>query len=42
MIEDKLGGGKFGSVFRSYHAKTRSIFALKKIPKKMIRDSMLV
>ena len=42
IIENKLGGGKFGSVFRAYHNKTRSVFALKKVPKKTIKDNMFV
>lgn len=42
ILETKLGGGKFGTVYKAYHIKTGSVYALKKIPKKMIKDNMMV
>lgn len=37
ILETKLGGGKFGTVYKSFHVKTRSIYAIKKIPKKILK-----
>lgn len=31
-----LGGGKFGTVFQALHIKTKSMYAIKKIPKKTL------
>lgn len=42
ILETKLGGGKFGTVWKAFHVKTRSLYALKKIPKKMLKDNMMV
>lgn len=37
-----LGEGKFGTVMMVQHKKTNSIFALKKIPKSMIKSHMMI
>jgi hypothetical protein len=37
-----LGEGKFGVVMMAMHRKTRSLFALKKIPKAMVRSHLMV
>jgi len=47
MFEDfeigkKLGEGKFGCVNLVKHKKTGGIFALKKIPKSLIKSHMMV
>lgn len=33
-MHDKLGGGKFGTVYKALNVKSRTLYALKKIPKK--------
>lgn len=42
IIEKKLGGGKFGTVYRAYHTKTGTVYALKKIEKKMLKENMFI
>lgn len=42
IIEKKLGGGKFGTVYRAYHPRTCSVFALKRIQKKVLQENMLI
>ena len=37
-----LGGGKFGTVFQAIHIKTNSMYAIKKVPKKIIKDNMMI
>jgi serine/threonine protein kinase len=37
-----LGSGKFGTVMMVKHKKTGSLFALKKIPKEMIRSHFMI
>jgi serine/threonine protein kinase len=37
-----LGSGKFGTVMMARHKKTGSLFALKKIPKEMIRSHFMI
>jgi serine/threonine protein kinase len=37
-----LGEGKFGVVTMARHKKTSSLFALKKIPKEMIKSHMMI
>lgn len=41
-IDKKLGEGKFGCVNLVRHKKTRGLFALKKIPKALIKSNMMV
>ena len=41
-IGKKLGEGKFGLVNLVIHKKSSGLFALKKIPKEMIRSHMMV
>lgn len=41
-IMKTLGEGKFGTVMMVKHKKTNSIFALKKIPKSMIKSHLMV
>lgn len=38
----KLGEGKFGSVFQAFHKITNSIFAVKKIPKDILKKNMMI
>lgn len=42
QIGKKLGEGKFGCVNIVRHKKTLGLFALKKIPKTMIKSHMMV
>lgn len=42
MIEKKLGGGRFGTVYKVQHNKTRAIYALKKVEKKILKDNMFI
>ena len=42
IIEKKIGGGKFGTVFRACHNKTRGVYALKKISKKILKENMFI
>lgn len=42
IIDGKLGGGKFGTVHKAIHIKTRSIYAIKKIPKAIIKENMMI
>lgn len=37
-----LGEGKFGVVYQALHKKTGSLFALKKIPKEMIKSHLMI
>jgi serine/threonine protein kinase len=37
-----LGEGKFGVVMMAQHKKTKSFFALKKIPKAMIKSHFMI
>ena len=37
VVGKSLGEGKFGNVFQAVHRATGWLFALKKIPKKMIK-----
>ena len=37
IVDGKLGGGKFGTVNKAMHIKTRSLYALKKIPKSILK-----
>ena len=37
-----LGEGKFGVVYQAIHKKTNSIFAIKKVPKDMIKSHLMV
>lgn len=41
-VGKKLGEGKFGCVNIARHKKTQGIFALKKIPKAMIKSHMMI
>lgn len=41
-MHDKLGGGKFGTVYKALNVKSRTLYALKKIPKKTIKDNLMV
>jgi serine/threonine protein kinase len=41
-IDKKLGEGKFGCVNLVRHKKSRGLFALKKIPKALIKSNMMV
>ncbi len=41
-MHDKLGGGKFGTVYKALNVKSRTLYALKKIPKKMLKDNLMV
>lgn len=41
-IGKTLGQGKFGQVMVARHRKTCSLFALKKIPKAMIKSHMMI
>ncbi len=41
-IGKTLGEGKFGVVMMARHRKTGSLFALKKIPKEMIKSHLMV
>jgi serine/threonine protein kinase len=42
MIDKKLGEGKFGCVNLVRHKKTSSLFALKKVPKALIKSNMMI
>ena len=37
-----LGEGKFGTVYQATHKKSGFIFALKKVPKDMIKSHLMV
>ncbi len=37
-----LGEGRFGTVYRAFHKDTLSLFALKKIPKSVIKEHFMV
>jgi serine/threonine protein kinase len=37
-----LGGGRFGTVLQAIHKKTNTLYALKRIPKKIIEDNLLI
>lgn len=41
-ILKKLGQGKFGEVFLAYHLPTKSVYALKKITKSIVREQKMV
>lgn len=38
----KLGEGRFGTVFMAIHKPTGSIFALKRVPKATLKQSLMV
>ena len=42
MLGKKLGEGRFGNVFMAIHKATGAIFALKRVPKAMIKQNMMV
>jgi serine/threonine protein kinase len=42
MVGKKLGEGRFGHVFMVIHKGTGAIFALKRIPKTIIRESLMI
>lgn len=42
ILHDKLGGGKFGTVYKALNVKSRTLYALKKIPKKILKDNLMV
>lgn len=37
-----LGEGKFGTVFLATHIDTKSFYALKKVPKQIIKSNMMI
>ena len=41
-LTKQLGEGKFGTVFAALHTPTNILFALKRIPKEIIRNHMMV
>jgi serine/threonine protein kinase len=42
IVDKKLGEGKFGCVNLARHKQTNGLFALKKIPKALIKSNMMV
>ena len=42
IMEKKIGAGKFGTVHRAIHIKTKSIYALKKISKSLLESHMMI
>jgi serine/threonine protein kinase len=42
IVDKKLGEGKFGCVNLVKHKRTNSLFALKKIPKQLIKANMMI
>jgi serine/threonine protein kinase len=42
ILGKNLGEGKFGTVFQAYEKRTKSIYALKKIPKSMIKSHWMI
>jgi serine/threonine protein kinase len=42
LVGKKLGEGRFGSVFTVVHKSTGAIFALKKIPKSVLKEHMMI
>lgn len=42
IVDKKLGEGKFGCVNLVKHKRTNAVFALKKIPKSLIKSNMMV
>ena len=41
FIGKKLGEGRFGCVFMAVHKQTGGVFALKRVPKAMIKENMM-
>lgn len=41
-LKKSLGEGKFGQVYQAFHKDSNSLYALKKISKKVIKSSMMV
>lgn len=41
-LKKTLGEGKFGIVYQAIHKETNSLFALKKISKKIIKENLMV
>lgn len=41
-LKKTLGEGKFGLVYQAFHKDTNSLFALKKISKKVIKSNFMV
>jgi preprotein translocase subunit SecD len=41
-LKKNLGEGKFGVVFQAFHKQTRTLYALKKISKKVIKSNLMV
>ena len=41
-LGETLGEGKFGTVYKAFHKKNNSIYALKKVPKEMIKSHFMV
>lgn len=41
-LKKTLGQGKFGAVYQAIHKNTNALYALKKISKKMIKESMMI
>lgn len=41
-LKKNLGEGKFGIVYQAFHKETRSLYALKKISKKVIKSNLMV
>ena len=37
-----LGEGKFGTVYQAIHKSTRSLFAIKKVPKMTIKNYLMI
>ena len=42
ILGKNLGEGKFGTVFQAYDKRTKSIYALKKIPKSIIKSHWMI
>jgi serine/threonine protein kinase len=42
IIVAKIGGGKYGTVYKAFHIRTRTVYALKKISKQILKDQMMV
>ena len=41
-MKKELGEGKFGVVYQAFHKKTNSLYAIKKISKKVIKANLMV
>jgi serine/threonine protein kinase len=42
ILGKNLGEGKFGVVYQAYDKRTKSIYALKKVPKEMIKSHWMI